>query len=84
MTAFESYHMLCRSMMELREADYAGRFLEAMEEVSVGGGLDQVQTLEEMRIQYSLLFEPAGKAFGGILCFLRKKISSSGPRSTKR
>lgn len=72
MTAFESYHMLCRSMLELREADYAGRFLKAMEEVSVGGGLDQVQTLEEMRIQYSLLFEPPEK-HSEAYCFFYKK-----------
>ena len=72
MTAFESYHMLCRSMMELREADYAGRFLEAMEEVSVGGGLDQVQTLEEMRIQYSLLFEPPEKHSEAYCVFYKK------------
>lgn len=61
LTAFEAYHILCQYMLGLGEAKYTERFLQAMEECCKGEGLDQIKALEELKIQYTLTFEPEGK-----------------------
>ncbi len=61
LTAFEVYLGLCKNMMALGEGAYAGRFLQAMENVSEGGGLDRIKAFEETKIRYTILFEPPEK-----------------------
>ena len=55
LTAFEDYNMFCKSMLRIGDKSYTYRFLKLME-AACGGGLDQLKTLEERRMECSLSF----------------------------